>query len=360
MKKGFFDSKRGIVLSGAVIGFLAVLLRQLEELWQTEFCLACFMEQFAGILGLYKATSVQYFQLEISGIILGAFLMAFYRREFRTREGSAPLLRFMLGFLVMIGILMFLGCPLRMALRLGSGDLNALWGLAGLVSGIMIGLFFLKKGFSLKRDEHWLKFKSVLYFLVMTSLLFFFLGRPLFISFQQQEFNFLQPIMWFSLFVGIVLGLLAQRTRLCLVGGIRNLFLCRDSYLFLGFLSLIAFTTLTNLNAGTYKLGFVEQPLAHTASIWNFLAMVLIGWSSLFLGGCPLRQLVLLGEGKFDALVTFLGMLAGTVFAHYFEVASSVAGPTFSGKIAVIISLVILFFVAYFNTEDLKKFKVRR
>ncbi|MGI6588656.1 MAG: YedE family putative selenium transporter [Peptococcia bacterium] len=354
MKERFFDSKRGIVFTGAVIGILAVILMQLEDLLQTEFCIACFMDDLAGVLGLYKVTAAQYFQLEIIGVVLGAFLMAFYRREFSTREGSSPLIRFVLGFLVMVGILMFLGCPLRMTLRLGEGDLNALWGLAGLVTGIVIGIFFLKRGFGLKRNYCLPKFKGPLYFLVMISLLILFLLRPLIFYFSKLGFDFIQPVIWFSFLVGIVIGILAQRTRLCLVGGFRNLFLCKDTYLFLGFLSILVFTTFANINAGTYKLGFRGQPLAHTASLWNFLAMVLIGWSSLFLGGCPLRQLVLLGEGKIDALVTFLGMLAGAVFAHYFKVASSVIGPTFSGKIAVTISLVILFFIAYSNTEDLK------
>ena len=47
----------------------------------------------------------------------------------------------------MIGALMFLGCPLRMMIRIGGGDLNAIVGLVGFVVGIFIGTLFLKKGF---------------------------------------------------------------------------------------------------------------------------------------------------------------------------------------------------------------------
>ena len=39
----------------------------------------------------------------------------------------------------MIGALMFLGCPLRMVIRLGGGDLNALVGLVGFIAGILAG-----------------------------------------------------------------------------------------------------------------------------------------------------------------------------------------------------------------------------
>ena len=45
----------------------------------------------------------------------------------------------------MIGALMFLGCPIRMILRLGGGDLNALFGIAGFAGGIGFGTIFLKK-----------------------------------------------------------------------------------------------------------------------------------------------------------------------------------------------------------------------
>lgn len=38
-----------------------------------------------------------------------------------------------------------------MILRLAGGDLNALFGLAGFVCGILAGVFFLKRGYTLKR-----------------------------------------------------------------------------------------------------------------------------------------------------------------------------------------------------------------
>ncbi|MFR6395122.1 MAG: hypothetical protein ACLUNQ_08625 [Oscillospiraceae bacterium] len=40
----------------------------------------------------------------------------------------------------MIGALAFLGCPLRMVLRIGGGDLNAVVGLVGFTLGIFIGI----------------------------------------------------------------------------------------------------------------------------------------------------------------------------------------------------------------------------
>ena len=37
--------------------------------------------------------------------------------------------------------------------------------------------------------------------------------------------------------------------------------------------------------------------------------MALVGWGSVLLGGCPLRQLILAGEGNGDSAVTVLGMI---------------------------------------------------
>ena len=59
--------------------------------------------------------------------------------------------RFVLGMIIMIGALVFLGCPLRMVIRMSAGDLNAWVALIGFVLGVATGVFALKKGFSLGR-----------------------------------------------------------------------------------------------------------------------------------------------------------------------------------------------------------------
>ena len=68
------------------------------------------------------------------------------------------------------------------------------------------------------------------------------------------------------------------------------------------------------------------------------------------LGGCPLRQLILAGEGNTDSAVTVLGLMAGAAFAHNFGLASSGEGPTANGKIAVIIGIVVVAVIAAVNS----------
>lgn len=53
------------------------------------------------------------------------------------------------------------------------------------------------------------------------------------------------------------------------------------------------------------------QPIAHSSHLWNLLGMMLTGWGSVLLGGCPLRQLILAGTGNGDSAVTVFGMIVG-------------------------------------------------
>ena len=68
--------------------------------------------------------------------------------------------------------------------------------------------------------------------------------------------------------------------------------------------------------------------------------MALVGLGATLLGGCPLRQLILSGEGDSDAGVAILGLFAGAAFAHNFLLASSPKGTGAFGPVAVIIGLV--------------------
>lgn len=149
----FFASRWGIISAGVVIGVLAPVLVKLGNPGNMGICVACFERDIAGALGLHRAAPVQYLRPEIIGFVLGSLVAAHLFKEFRSRAGSAPIVRFVLGAFAMIGALAFLGCPWRATLRLAGGDLNALLGIAGLVVGIGIGTTFLKAGYTLGRAQ---------------------------------------------------------------------------------------------------------------------------------------------------------------------------------------------------------------
>ncbi|GFR36188.1 YedE family putative selenium transporter [Thermobrachium celere] len=351
--------KKLIIINGLVVGFLSALLVKFGNPINMGICIACFIRDTVGGLGLHRAELVQYVRPEIIGIVLGAFLMSYGKREFQTRGGSSPLTRFILGFIVMIGALMFLGCPLRMVLRLAGGDLNALFGIVGFTFGIFIGIQFLNKGFTLKRTYNLNKAEGYIFPIINLILLVLLISGSTLLIFSQKGPGSQHAPIFMALLVGLVVGAFAQRTRLCMVGGIRDLILFKDWYLLSGFIAIFIAALLGNIAFGVFKLGFVKQPVAHTDGLWNFLGMALAGFGSVLLGGCPMRQLILAGEGNIDSVISVLGMATGAAFAHNFKLASSPQGPTVNGKIAVIIGFIVVTLIGYFNIEKNLTFKVK-
>ncbi|MGB9826056.1 MAG: YedE-related selenium metabolism membrane protein, partial [Desulfofundulus sp.] len=106
--------------------------------------------------------------------------------------------------------------------------------------------------------------------------------------------------------------------------------------------------------------GFLGQPIAHSDALWNFLGMFLAGYGSVLLGGCPLRQCILAGEGDTDAALTFLGMLVGAAFAHNFSLAASPSGVPLGGKVAVVVGLLVVTAIGYFNLPQANHTKSRK
>jgi YedE family putative selenium metabolism protein len=320
-------------------------------------CVACFLRDIAGGLKLHQASVVQYLRPEIMGFTLGAFITAFGFREWKSRGGASPVVRFVLGALVMIGALVFLGCPIRMLLRLAGGDLNAIVGLVGMVAGVLVGVFFLRRGFNLGRAVKIHPAAGWIMPLIMIGLLLFAIFKPGFLAYSESGPGSMFVPLGIALAIGLLVGFMAQRTRLCSVGAWRDIFMVKDFYLFSGIAAFFIAALVTNYIAGNfgasgiYHWGFTEQPVAHDNHVWNFLGMSLLGLAAVMLGGCPLRNLVLSGEGDTDAGVTVLGYLAGAAVAHNFLLASSPTGPGKWGPVAVIIGLVFCVAIGFIMRE---------
>ncbi len=350
-----FSSRWGIILTGAIIGVLAQLLQKWGNPPNMGICVACFERDIAGALGLHRAAVVQYMRPEIIGFVLGSLIAAYSFKEFRSRVGSAPIVRFILGAFAMIGALVFLGCPWRAVLRLAGGDGNAIFGLLGLIGGIWVGTFFLRGGYNLGRSQATHTSVGWLLPLTMLGLLVFMFIFPqvpgqdksgiLFYSIKGP--GSMHAALLVSLAVGLFIGFLAQRSRFCTMGTIRDMILFRQSHLLSGFVALVVFAFLTNLVLGQFHPGFAKQPVAHTMGLWNFGGMVLAGLAFALAGGCPGRQLFLAGEGDGDAAVFVFGMIFGAGISHNFGLASSPDGVGPYGIPAVIIGLLACLFIGF-------------
>jgi hypothetical protein len=67
--------------------------------------------------------------------------------------------------------------------------------------------------------------------------------------------------------------------------------------------------------------------------------MALVGLAGAFAGGCPVRQMVMAGEGNGDAFVTVMGITVGAAVAHNLGTVSSPAGATDAGRWAVAVGI---------------------
>lgn len=344
-----------VILTGIIIGIAAIVLVKFGNPGNMGFCIACFIRDTAGALGVHRAPVVQYIRPEIIGLVIGALVMALIGKEFSPRGGSSPALRFVLGICVMIGALVFLGCPLRMMLRIGGGDLNAVVGLVGFIFGILIGIFFLNKGFSLKRSYKFSIAEGLAFPAIVLGLLALLIAAPAFIFFSKEGPGSMAAPIAMALAFGLIVGVFAQKTRFCTVAGIRDTIMFKDPHMLFGFIAVIVTVIVGSLIVGSFNLGFNLQPVAHSDGLWNFLGLSLVGFASVLLGGCPLRQLILAGEGNTDSVVTIIGLFVGAAICHNFGLASSPTGPTQNGQIATIICFVVVLIIAISNLQKAKK-----
>ena len=341
-----WNPKTGLLLWGGVLGLVAAALAFMGNPGNMAFCIACFIRDIAGACKLHTAAAVQYMRPEIAGLAAGSFFISLLGKEYRSTSGSSPMIRFLLGVVTMIGALVFLGCPLRMVLRMAAGDWNAYVGLAGFVLGAATGCFFLKKGFSLGRAYDTRKESGYILPAILAVLFLLSILTPLFAASAEGPGSMHAPV-FASLAGGLIFGAAAQRSRTCFAGGIRDVILMKNFDLLTVIIGLFAVMTVYNLVTGGFKPGFAGQPVAHTEALWNMAGMYVVGFAAVLAGGCPLRQLILAGQGSGDAAVNVLGMLAGAAFCHNFGLASSSMGTTPAGRLMCAACIAVLFVIGF-------------
>lgn len=332
--------------SCAVVGLLAALLVELGNPGNMGLCGACFLRDTAGAVGLFTGDGPRIFRPELVGVIVGAFLLRLGQRRFEGRAGSHAGPRFFLGMWMGIGALVFLGCPFRMLQRLGGGDLNAVVGLLGFIAGVGVGRFFEQRGYSVGKTAVVVTPAGIPALLLALGGLALFLAGMLPFGPGPNDTTGKPPhAPWLAaLGIALVAGAILSLTGFCAVSAARQVF-GGPRRMLIATGMLIAGYAIFSISTGRFSLSFANQPVSHSEHHWNILAMLLVGLTGVMAGGCPVRQVVLCGEGNGDAFVTAAGILVGGSLAHSLQLASSASGTTARGQAAVLIGLGIC--VAY-------------
>ena len=133
--------------------------------------------------------------------------------------------------------------------------------------------------------------------------------------------------------VGLIGGILFQRSGLCTVGGYRDFWLFRDTHLLRGAITfiigafigyVILWLTKTIFATGTFPWVFYKGLSAIPGTILGANAEGLVptllvaifggfgvGFFSILAGGCPMRQFVMASEGNKSSIAYALGFALG-------------------------------------------------
>ena len=198
----------------------------------------------------------------------------------------------------------------------------------------------------------------------MVGILILAVGTTLLASSTEGPGSKHAPIV-IALIGGLLFGALPQKSRMCFAGKYSRRHSYAKNFDLLSVIGgLFVVMLIYNIATGNFILGF-DTPgiIAHSDHLWNILGMYTVGFAATLAGGCPLRQLVLAGQGSSDAGMTVIGMFVGAALCHNLGLASSgtaadaegvitAGAATPAGKVACIICIVICFIIAFTNKRE--------
>lgn len=121
-----------------------------------------------------------------------------------------------------------------------------------------------------------------------------------------------------SLVVGLIIGFMGQRSRMCFVGGIRDFIIVRDTYLLKGLIAFglvawIAFPLVGESSATFTNETFGSDNLMYLLTAIGGFG---VGAFSIIANGCPFRQHVLAAQGIISSITYLAGFYVGAVIFH--------------------------------------------
>ncbi|GAB4433650.1 MAG: YedE family putative selenium transporter [bacterium] len=332
------------ILSALLIGIFSAVLSIYGNPVNTGICISCFMENYAGALKLHDNIFMQYLRPEITFIVIGSFALAVIRGEFKPRLSPSFIPYFLGGFFMIVGSAVFIGCPIKMLLRLAGGDVTSLAGIAGLIAGVYFGVMVLKEGvdtsgFTQKSVPNKIT-AAILPLMILLIGIAAIVKKGIFPESQSGAGAEKAPL-YLAVIFSIIIGITSQYSRFCVTGSLRNSIILKKGFGWIALFLLVLSALLVNIFSGRFNFVIYGQPGSHTAYFWSFGAMFLTGYIAVLIDGCPFRQLIKSGEGDLNAQLSFLGMLIGAAFVQNFQILSDASGPTLMGKLGLLAGFLI-------------------
>ena len=215
----------------------------------------------------------------------------------------------------------------------------------------------MKRGFNLSRATNYVSpYAGWIMPIGMVGLLALVILNPSFLKASPpNSWGWEHAWLPLSLGAGLLVGVLAQRSRMCFMGAWRDIYLVKSGYLMTGVIAAFIGVLVFNIILGQFSVGF-DRPgelvvTGWSNQTWNFLSMALVGLAATLLGACPLRQLILSGEGDTDAGATVLGMFAGAAIVRNFNVSSCGGGLAAWAPVTVSVGLLFCLAIGFFMRE---------
>lgn len=125
-----------------------------------------------------------------------------------------------------------------------------------------------------------------------------------------------------TLVIGVIIGYLGQRSRFCIISGIRDFYLVKDAQRLTGLFgviiaSIVGFSIVKR--AGGDLLGFPLLSQGFKTGTWVLTLLGIVGafgmaFFSVQAEGCPFRQHVMAGEGRISGVLYLTGLIVGIIF----------------------------------------------
>ncbi|MCK5615584.1 YeeE/YedE family protein [Candidatus Pacearchaeota archaeon] len=124
-----------------------------------------------------------------------------------------------------------------------------------------------------------------------------------------------------TLAVGGIIGYLGQRSRFCIVSGVRDWFLIHDSYRIKGLFGLIVAAAISFVVFRSIGGDVPNLPMGVEFGSFGYVVISIIGglgigFFSVLAEGCPFRQHVMAAEGRQSALFYLLGFYIGIIYFY--------------------------------------------